>query len=278
MSNDAAGKVMCNGRLNALPDHTFVFPRTILKFQGGNSAQRGSNVPKPPTREEEGSSTLGFEDEEEAEAEMIDMTAAWIKSQVTVDTFVPGKYLCIDKSMNQWLGSGMPNVKKVPKKPHPIGQQFKTLADNHTYCILQLDTISDKFPSEFDNENRNLAEQIIADSLFGSPEMTTKLLEQGGLYSVMQVTKRAYWPRGMPAGECDVMRCLGPERGSFVSSFTQRDEYASSCSTTTLCTRQGDRGAPPRPQVFDEYEVNKSSGDANNNSRHNMISFQDFFS
>lgn len=55
-----------------------------------------------------------------------------------------GKYLCIDKSMNQWLVSGMPNLKKVPRKPHPIGQEFKTLADNYAYCILQLDTVSDK--------------------------------------------------------------------------------------------------------------------------------------
>ncbi|CEP15942.1 hypothetical protein [Parasitella parasitica] len=30
--------------------------------------------------------------------------------------FVPGKYLCIDKSINQWLGSGMPMAEKVPLK------------------------------------------------------------------------------------------------------------------------------------------------------------------
>ncbi|CEP19776.1 hypothetical protein [Parasitella parasitica] len=434
MSNGADGKVMCNVKLDALPDHTFVFPGTTLK-------------------EEEGSSTSGSEDEaEEAEAEMIYMTITWIRSQVMVDTrnvnpsypsekaefklpnylsaspaeyflfflpmdyirdvvvpninthatsvselwinvtfleymtwmallmtmtamvhidkrdywhkgsnplfypninfsdymdmdrffkilkyhvfelfdaerkladplyqirgflsafnetlskaLVPGKYLCIDESMNQWLGSGMPNVKKVPRKPHPIGQEFKTLADNHTYCILQLDTVSDKFLKEFDNEDRNLVatvkrlwkpwfrtgRTIIADSWFGSPEMTTKLLEQG-LYSIMQVTKKAYWPRGKPAGESDVMRCLGSERGSFVS-LAQRDEYGrvifvcsykdrkakaliSSCSTTTLCTRKDDRSAPPRPQVFEEYEVNKSSVDTNNNRRDDMISFHD---
>ncbi|KAG2212683.1 hypothetical protein INT47_000660 [Mucor saturninus] len=40
-------------------------------------------------------------------------------------------------------GSGMPNLQKVPRKPHPIGQEFKTLADHDTYCIIQLDTICD---------------------------------------------------------------------------------------------------------------------------------------
>ncbi|GAA5797443.1 hypothetical protein HPULCUR_002827 [Helicostylum pulchrum] len=36
-------------------------------------------------------------------------------------TLEPSKYLCVDESMNQWLGNGMPNLKKVPRKPHPIG-------------------------------------------------------------------------------------------------------------------------------------------------------------
>lgn len=47
----------------------------------------------------------------------------------------PGKYLCVDESMNQWLGKGMPNLKKVPRKPHPIGQEYKTLADHDTYLM-----------------------------------------------------------------------------------------------------------------------------------------------
>ncbi|OAD01501.1 hypothetical protein MUCCIDRAFT_112951 [Mucor lusitanicus CBS 277.49] len=67
---------------------------------------------------------------------------------------VPGRYWVIDESMNQWLGGErMPNLKKVPRKPHPIGQEeFKTLADRHSYCILQMDTVSDPLPKEFDND------------------------------------------------------------------------------------------------------------------------------
>ena len=33
----------------------------------------------------------------------------------------PGRYLVVDESMNQWLGVGMLNLKKIPRKPHPIG-------------------------------------------------------------------------------------------------------------------------------------------------------------
>ncbi|SAL96397.1 hypothetical protein, partial, partial [Absidia glauca] len=45
-------------------------------------------------------------------------------------TMRPGRYMCVDESMNQWLGEGMPNLKKVPRKPHSIGQEYKTIADN----------------------------------------------------------------------------------------------------------------------------------------------------
>lgn len=55
----------------------------------------------------------------------------------------PGKYMCVDETMNQWLGKGMPNLKKVPRKPHSIGQEYKTIADNVTFIILRLDFCGD---------------------------------------------------------------------------------------------------------------------------------------
>ncbi|KAK4518209.1 uncharacterized protein ATC70_001561 [Mucor velutinosus] len=104
----------------------------------------------------------------------------------------PGKYLVIDESMNQWLGIGMPNIKKVPGKPHPIGQEFKTLADCHTSCILRMDTVSDPVSKEFDDEpgmkkltatvNKRSVQPwsgsgrtVIADSWFGSSDMVKML-------------------------------------------------------------------------------------------------------
>jgi hypothetical protein len=59
------------------------------------------------------------------------------------DCLIPGKHLVIDETMNQWLGVGMPNLKKVPRKPHPTGQEFKSLADYYTSAIIRLDTVSD---------------------------------------------------------------------------------------------------------------------------------------
>ena len=153
---------------------------------------------------------------------------------------IPGKYLVIDESMNQWLGTGMPNLKKVPRKPHPIGQEFKTLGDYDTSCILRMDTVSDPCSKEFDDEGAGSKKKtltatvkrlvkpwfgsgrtIIADSWFGSPKMVSTLMNVG-LYSIMQVVKRAHWPRGMP--ETDIVLCLDKEYGS---CFTMKKDLDS---------------------------------------------------
>ncbi|CEP07628.1 hypothetical protein, partial, partial [Parasitella parasitica] len=201
----------------------------------------------------------------------------------------PGKYLVIDESMNQWLGIGMPNLKKVPRKPHPIGQEFKTLADHHTYCILQIDTVSDPKPKEYDSDEgmRKLTatvkrlvkpwfftgRTVIADSWFGAPDMTTMLTELG-LYSIMQIAKRRYWPRGMPT--TDVVEHTDSEPGSFFTMKNQQrgmfvttfrhlkvKAFISSCGTTRLsgsCAveHRGQIKQFERPAVVDEYEKHKS--------------------
>ncbi|CEP20141.1 hypothetical protein [Parasitella parasitica] len=175
----------------------------------------------------------------------------------------PGRYLVIDKSMNQWLGIGMPNLKKVPRKPHPIGQEFKTLADHHTNCILRIDTTCDPKPKEFDGETgmgklsatvKRLVKPwffsgrtVVADSWFGSPAMVI-MQERLILYTVMQVAKRRYWPRGMPS--TDIVGQVEAPRGSHFTMKKTTDDgntifacayrdlkvkaFISSCGTTSL--------------------------------------------
>jgi hypothetical protein len=204
----------------------------------------------------------------------------------------PGKYLCIDESMCQWLGRHMPNIKHVPRKPHPIGQEYKTIADCDTCCILRLDFVSDKKKKRFDDQDRTLVAQVkrlaepwfgsgrtlIADSWFGSPEMATVLIGKG-LFSIMQVCKRRYWPRGMP--KKDMIGKLGNELGSHLSmtsvdpntGFTilacsYRDKkpkaIVSSCGTTDLVgnrqtrNERGELVTVKRPAVFEDYETHKS--------------------
>ncbi|ORX94339.1 hypothetical protein K493DRAFT_302114 [Basidiobolus meristosporus CBS 931.73] len=115
---------------------------------------------------------------------------------------------------------------KVPRKPHPTRQEFKILAEYHT--------------KEY-NSN-----PVIADSRFGSPNMTMMLAEPG-LYSTMQVTKRYYWPCGMPT--TDIAASVGNLYGAhftmkkitrseriFVCAYRDHkiNAFTSSCSTTRL--------------------------------------------
>ncbi|CEP13379.1 hypothetical protein [Parasitella parasitica] len=134
--------------------------------------------------------------------------------------------------MNQWLGEGMPNVKKVPQKPPPIGQEFNTAADQDNFCIIQLDTVGDPFIRKYEYTDPNLiatskrltepwffsGRTVIGDFWFGSPEMTSVLLDHD-LHSIMQVVKRKYWPRGMPRN--DVIRSLGAKRGNHYTAVKQ---------------------------------------------------------
>ncbi|ORE03069.1 hypothetical protein BCV72DRAFT_338248 [Rhizopus microsporus var. microsporus] len=53
---------------------------------------------------------------------------------------------------------------------------------------------------------------VIADSWFDSPDMISMLMNHG-LYSIMQVTKRHYWPQGMP--ETDIVESVDANYGSY---------------------------------------------------------------
>lgn len=199
----------------------------------------------------------------------------------------PGAYLCVDETMNQWLGKDMPNLKKVPRKPHSIGQEFKTIADVKTCCILRLDLTGDARPKKFDDVYSlktvasvcrltelwfHSGRTAIGDSWFGSPFMVRTLRERG-LFSIMHVKKKRYWPKSMP--DQDLLSILGEEFGStaclksltdgiFVAAVRDRQPKVviASCGTTlpgstiqrningTVMTMQ-------RPAVFDIFEEGK---------------------
>ncbi|KAL9536674.1 hypothetical protein MBANPS3_012460, partial [Mucor bainieri] len=139
------------------------------------------------------------------------------------EVVIPGKYVCVDEFNNQWLSHGMPYLKKIPRKPHSIGQEYKTTADVNTCCIIRLDVSGDKQKKEFDSlYPKTVAtvlrlvkpwfhsgRTVIADSWFGSPAiMIRAVISRGGLYSIMQVKKKRYWPKNiMPVD--DMVLSLG---------------------------------------------------------------------
>ncbi|KAI7868977.1 uncharacterized protein EV154DRAFT_571283 [Mucor mucedo] len=144
-----------------------------------------------------------------------------------------------------------------------------------------LDTVRDPVKKKYDDVDRNLiatlkrlcepwffnGRPIIGDSWFGSPEMTCVLLDHG-LHSIMQ--------------------CLRTERGSYVAMsksdhhghhiFAYAFKNNTSMTSNVPRTYKGINGqivTITRRLVFHDYESHKSSIDANNNSRDNMISFYD---
>ncbi|CAG8647065.1 10777_t:CDS:2, partial [Diversispora eburnea] len=141
---------------------------------------------------------------------------------------LPGPYLCMDESM----------------KLHPIGCEFKALADAQINLFLRLDPAE---PSEF-----------IADSWFGSTDACISLYNYG-LYSILQIKKRRYWPRNIPH---DITGAL-------------EDTYGSSVSRT--CKKNNGSGDVKfrRPVVFDEYNEFRSAVDILNNLRDNAFSYHD---
>ncbi|RHZ73223.1 hypothetical protein Glove_232g213 [Diversispora epigaea] len=222
----------------------------------------------------------------------------------------PGSILCIDESMCQWMGKidKGPFQRKIPRKPHPIGCEFKTMADARTNLFLQLDPVE---PPEYSSKKKfaehsatiatmlrltepwfSSGRTIIADSWFGSVKACTTLYKHG-LYSILQLKKCRYWPKNIP---CDITDALESDYGSFISRVGKFDDVdltlcslrdrknivlLASCSTTNLkneVTRyiKGHGNVKfHRPAVFDEYNEYRSAIDILNNLRDNALSYHD---
>ncbi|KAG2191723.1 hypothetical protein INT47_007988 [Mucor saturninus] len=90
----------------------------------------------------------------------------------------------------------------------------------------------------------------------------------------MQVAKRIYWPRGMPRN--DIIQYLRTERGSYVA-MSKSGHNGHNIFTCAFKDKKAKvlNVTMTRSQVFHDYESHKSSVDANNNRRDNMISFHD---
>ncbi|CAG8586319.1 9657_t:CDS:2, partial [Scutellospora calospora] len=149
-----------------------------------------------------------------------------------IEAVKPGKTLCIDESINSWLGSKnkIPGHRKIPRKPHPVGQEWKTVADGSTNIIIQVEPCEDKeiekkkqFVLEYGNTTAYVlhlvrpwfssGRTIVGDSWFGSPKLCIVLM-QNGLYGIFHIKKKRGWPLNYP---CDMVQKLGSAYGSYFS-------------------------------------------------------------
>ncbi|CAG8844442.1 4270_t:CDS:2, partial [Gigaspora margarita] len=97
-----------------------------------------------------------------------------------IEAIIPGSVLCIDESMNSWLGikNKIPGLCKIPRKPHPVGQEWKFL--------LMLVWLS----------------------------KTLHIIYGNGLYGIFHVKKRHAWPINYPD---DMVEKLNSTYGSYIS-------------------------------------------------------------
>ncbi|CAG8659804.1 20645_t:CDS:2 [Racocetra persica] len=58
----------------------------------------------------------------------------------------PGRTLCIDELINLWLGykNKISGFRKIPRKPYPVGQEWKVVTNSSTNIIIQLESCEDK--------------------------------------------------------------------------------------------------------------------------------------
>ncbi|CAG8829392.1 38375_t:CDS:2, partial [Gigaspora margarita] len=226
----------------------------------------------------------------------------------------PGSYLCIDESMCQWMGKidKGPFQRKIPRKPHPIGCEFKAVADAQANLFLRLDPAE---PPEFakkkkfsDNYMPTVAttlrlielwfhsdRTVIGDLWFGSVNMCV-ILHKYGLYSILQLKKRRYWPKNIPPNITDI---LEDEYGSINSRKRKFDDVdlilcslhdrkdivlLSNCSTTSLKSEikryiKGHGNVKfMKPALFDEFNEYRSAIDILNNFCDNALSYHDVLS
>ncbi|CAG8819695.1 41709_t:CDS:2, partial [Gigaspora margarita] len=185
----------------------------------------------------------------------------------------PGSSLCIDESMCQWMGKidKGPFQRKIPRKPHPIG------------LATMLRLTEPWFHS---------GRTVIADSWFGNTNACTTLYKYG-LYSILQLKKRRYWPKNIPS---DITSALNNDYGSSISRVRKLDGIdltvcsirdrknivlLSNCSITspgTEITRyiEGHGSIKfQRPTIFDEFNEFRSAVDILNNLRDNALSYHD---
>jgi len=130
----------------------------------------------------------------------------------------PGFLLCVDETMHQWLGKECPGLTVIPRKPIPVGIEFKTTCCALSKIIIRLDpqegalNMMDKECNlEWGTKKKpgkstgctlrlvkpwwNTGRIVLGDSWFGSLKTAISLLTKG-LFCILNIkTGHAFFPR-----------------------------------------------------------------------------------
>lgn len=144
--------------------------------------------------------------------------------------FNPGWRVCLDESMVAWLERWTcPGWMNLPRKPHPFGNQYHTIACGLTHVIFKLELVEGKdrpahrpLP-EFEAEHGKTCSLIlrmtqplfapgrvvIMDSAFCQLRAIVQLFKRG-LFATSVIKKRRYWPKHIDGAALDAKLADSP--------------------------------------------------------------------
>ena len=152
------------------------------------------------------------------------------------ENYSPSWLSCLDESMNSWLDKFCPGFMSVPRKPHPLGNEYHSIADGDdgkaVMWRIKLQEGKDRpkdatgswaFPSKFEGKNPATDRKYTKTSSLMC-EMTEPIHGTGkvvsmdsgfcvtagilhmhdhGVYGQSLIKKRKYWPKGVPGDQID---------------------------------------------------------------------------
>lgn len=149
--------------------------------------------------------------------------AAWNANMQ--EQFIPSFLMCLDESMVQWLNKWTcPGWVHLPRKPHPFGNEYHTIACAVTHIIFQVELVEGKdrpteLPKpEFEAELGKMGGLImrmtkpvwysnrivIMDSAFCQLKALISL-QKHGVYATVVIKKRRYWPKYIDGDAMDAI-------------------------------------------------------------------------
>lgn len=191
-----------------------------LRFKEVTAAMRYTNLDPPP-----------FVDRFHDVREMIDAFNNHYAAQ-----YIPSWLNCLDESMNSWMDKWAPGFMSVPRKPHPFGNEYHSIADGDDgkaiMWRIKLQEGKDRpkgadgkwaYPSEFEGTNAATGRKYTNTSTLMC-EMTKPIhgtgkvvsmdsgfcvtvgilhLHDHGVYGQSLIKKRKYWPKFVPGDQID---------------------------------------------------------------------------
>ena len=139
------------------------------------------------------------------------------------EEYIPSYLSTLDESVAVWLDQYGPGFMFMPRKPHPFGNEYHTIADVettmiHVYrmeCVEGKDRPAQLGPKEYDDKGKTVGVML---RLTKPLHHTGKIVEQDsgfcvfegiaaqhqmGVYGDALIKKRRYWPKHVPGSEID---------------------------------------------------------------------------